>query len=165
MVAFAQDGERAWSDRGQKIVIRSLLFCTARKGLIVESMHAVLNHEKKSTIFAFWAHADVAEVRRGGGLFVGFEGVASYHHFCLLSGSQNHVYDAGPQSLEIYATILGEDRARKLAECELVLEPPAIQVLVQKCGSVMFNWSPDERRYVADLKVDQVSYSDLLGDR
>ena len=148
LIAFVQDGK----EKTTKIVIRALLFSTAQRGSIVENMYAVISRETTSVTLAYWAYGETSGLQRGGGLFVGREGVAVYHHFTLLRAGYSHSYQAGPHTLQIFANVLRTDATQKLAECSIKLDESMVKILNDKGGGVMFNWNPNTSDYVADPK-------------
>lgn len=144
MVAFVHEGE------SPKIVLRSMLFSTAQRGNVVENMHATLQRENTTLTLAFWGYGETTVLQRGGGLFVGREGVALYHHFTLLSARHSHTLQSGPHTLRIFATVLGDDGPQRLSECTIELTDDMVKMLNEKSGGVMFNWNPNNNAYSPD---------------
>src|SRR5437773_118758 len=58
-----------------KVFLRTLLFATARRGRVVESMHVALSRNETQQNFNIWVYGDEKLVR-GSGLFVGETGIA-----------------------------------------------------------------------------------------
>ena len=152
MIALVQDDTEAWSDRCQKVVIRAMLFSTSRRGQVIENLHAVLQHESTSAPLALWAYGETTALQRGGGLFVGPEGLAVYHHFCLLYDAQIHEYRSGPLMLTIFATVLGRKQLVRLADCTVELDDKLAAAVNSKNAGVMFNWNPESGEYVPEVK-------------
>ena len=72
IVGFAYDGATP------KIFLRFLLYSTARRGNIIESMHVTFLQGGKRTLFSFWGYGDDQKsLVRGSGLFVSQEGLRS----------------------------------------------------------------------------------------
>lgn len=158
MVAFVQDSE----EQVHNIVLRALLYCTADRGRVIENMYANLRHKTTTTTFAFWGYGET-NLSRGGGLFIGREGVAVNHHFVLLSKSTKYKYEAGDYTVEFFAEMVGEDQPHKLAEATVSLTEEMAQVLTNKTGGVMFNWNPNNRVYKADIQHRKVDLSGVIG--
>ncbi|MGH7717262.1 MAG: hypothetical protein ACREON_00250 [Gemmatimonadaceae bacterium] len=71
IVFFGPDGgSRPDGAPRPKVFLRSLLFCTAQRGRIVESMCATLRRGESSQIFNIWVYGD-GPLARGSGLHVG----------------------------------------------------------------------------------------------
>jgi len=100
-----------------KVYIRTLLFRTAKRGHVIESLHAVLLDGSARRSFGIWVHGDDSLVR-GSGLFVGERGVASAHHFLLPDGV-DHQFEPGRCTVEIYVTTLGSRKAHRLWALQL----------------------------------------------
>jgi hypothetical protein len=155
MIVLCQDGDYP---PVHKIVIRSLLYCTADRGRVVETMYGVLRQGAESTAFAFWSYG-ISQLERGGGLFVGREGVAINHHFVLLSKSDPFKFAEGEYVVEVFATMVGDKNPYKLAESSITLTGEMTGLLNGKTGGVMFNWNPATTSYSPELQAAKV---DLL---
>jgi hypothetical protein len=77
-----------------KIYLRALIFATAKRGRIIESMYATLYHDETRQNFHVWVYGNDA-LSRGSGLFVGETGVAANHHFLTSRRDQPFVFSAG----------------------------------------------------------------------
>ena len=138
MISLVQDGLGGL----QKTVIRSLIYCTSRRGQVIENLYATLSHDGTSTLFGFWSYGENTSTQRGGGLFVGREGVALYHHFVLLSKADSFAYEPGEYQLEVFAIPLGEKAGRKVAGVRLNITEDFARGLNGKELGMMFNWNP-----------------------
>jgi hypothetical protein len=139
-----------------KLFVRTLLYCPAHRGAVVENMYAVLRNGNKSTTFAFWSHGE-KDLVRGSGLYVGREGVALNHHFVLLSRSATCDFEAGKQVLEIFALQVGDLGPRRLAEAAFSLTEEMANALNLKAAAVWFNWNPQEASYTAEIESNPVT--------
>ncbi len=132
--------------RVPKIVARALLYCTADRGAVVESMYAVIRQGEHSQSLGFWGYAEHTQVLRGGGLFVGREGVAVYHHFVSLDNTPFQL-TAGDATIEIFATVLGSKSPHKLSTATVTLTEDVANLLNSKFGDAMFNLDPQSAGY------------------
>src|SRR3546814_91424 len=81
VVYFGPDGSRNEGLNGiPKIFFRGLLIADAKRGRIVESLYASLQHNESKQNFNVWVYGDEKLVR-GSGLFVGDTGIVANHHF------------------------------------------------------------------------------------
>src|SRR5215210_1514775 len=69
-------------DGEPKVFLRTLLYCTAKRGQILESMFVRVRRFESSQTFNIWVYGD-GPLARGSGLYVGQEGVTCNHHFLL----------------------------------------------------------------------------------
>lgn len=151
MMAFVHEGE------SPKIVMRSMLFSTAHRGNVVESLHATLQRETTTMTLAFWGYGETTVLQRGGGLFVGREGVALYHHFTTLPANFAHKFQPGSHTVRFFACLLGKDGPQCLIEATIELTEEMVKILNEKSGGVMFNWHPEDNRYLPDTTRRPVS--------
>ena len=76
IVAFAFEGPTP------KVFLRFLLYSTAQRGNVIESMYVVVVQGGKRLLYSFWGYGDSqASLVRGSGLFVSREGIAINHYF------------------------------------------------------------------------------------
>lgn len=66
----------------RKVFLRTLLYSTAKRGRIVESMWVKLRRGESAQTFNIWVYGD-SSLARGSGLHVGENGVVCNHHFLL----------------------------------------------------------------------------------
>lgn len=144
VMAFAHDGGDGTTP---KIFIRALLYCTADRGRIIETMYADLRHDDTAATFAFWGYGESTELVRGSGLFVGREGVALYHHFVLLTKDAFVEYKPGKYTIEVFASTVGNPTPQKLTAFSVVLSAESAELLNDQMGATMFNWNPQTGDY------------------
>ena len=76
MIFFGPDGGvRPGQKRRLKVILRTLLYSTARRGQTVESLHVNLQRGESKQNFSIWVYGDEKLVRESG-LFVPLEGIA-----------------------------------------------------------------------------------------
>jgi hypothetical protein len=64
VVFFGPDGSRFDSDKN-KIYLRTLLYSTAKRGHVVESLHVSLQRNESKQNFNIWVYGEKANLRRG----------------------------------------------------------------------------------------------------
>ena len=85
VVFFGPDGSQFEERRKNKIYLRSLLYSTAKKGQVLESLHVALHRNESKQNFNIWVYGEIGSLKRGSGLFIPQEGVTFDHHFLLPS--------------------------------------------------------------------------------
>ena len=111
LIHFGSDGGDH-EEPPPKIYLRTLLFSTSQRGLVVENMYVSLSHGEARQNFNFWVYGE-ERLARGSGLFVGPEGVVSNHHFLPPSDAWGFRFREGQYKLRVYVHLLG-DRTDKL---------------------------------------------------
>lgn len=135
-------------DGTQKIFLRTLLFSTSQKGQIIENMYIKIRRGESIQNFNIWGYSS-RPVIRGGGLFVGKEGVAEYHHFHLPNDGTLYDFLPGIYTLEIYASKLNSRKPSLLCSVQLSLSQEHSEVLNDKSqdAGIFFDWGPDSQTY------------------
>lgn len=134
----------------QKVYFRALLYSTAKRGQIVESMHVKIRRGESAQIFNIWVYGN-EKLARGSGLFVGEEGVTCNHHFLLPHDGTHFEFLAGDYIVEVYATLVGQKKSLMLANIRLSLTESYATILKTKDVGVYFDWGPDSARYYASI--------------
>lgn len=151
VIYFGPDGSRTSIELGSpKVFLRALIFATAKRGRIIESMHATLHHNEARQNFHVWVYGDDA-LSRGSGLFVGETGVAANHHFLTSRRDQPFVFSAGDYVLEVYAKLLGEGPPLKLLEQHVHVSEAEATALRDPRNGLYFDWGPDAGQYIAHV--------------
>lgn len=65
-----------------KIYLRTLLYSTAKRGQVLESLHISLQRNESKQNFNIWVYGEKGNLKRGSGLFVAQEGVTLIIIFC-----------------------------------------------------------------------------------
>jgi hypothetical protein len=148
VIYFGPDGGRAGKGAGSpKVYLRALIFATAKRGRIIESMHATLHHNEARQNFHVWVYGNEG-LSRGSGVFVGETGVAANHHFVTSRRDQPFVFSAGDYVLEVYAKLLGDTRPLRLLEQRLHVSEAEAAALRDPQNGLYFDWGPDAGRYI-----------------
>jgi hypothetical protein len=139
------------NDHNPKVYLRTLLFCTSKRGRVIESMHVSLARNETRQNFNIWVYGEERLVR-GSGLFVGESGISANHHF-LTPPDQNHFqFREGTYRLEVFAKLLGGNAPIKLFSQELTIQSEQ-GLAIQKPGvGLYFDWGPDSSTYIAHIE-------------
>lgn len=147
-----------------KVFFRALLFSTAQKGQLVESMFVRLSRGESSQNFTIWVYGDRSKLERGSGLYVGKEGVAKNHHFLLAPDQSAFAFQAGKHQLKVYASMVGRTQPFLLHEARLQLTAEHAKALEDRRHGVYFDWGPDARTYhsVLDARPDKFDWEPVV---
>lgn len=129
-----------------KVFLRSLLYCTAQRGRIVESMYITLRRGESSQTFSIWVYGD-GPLSRGSGLYVGHNGVVCNHHFLLPADGTSFQFLAGDYVLQVHATLVGGRAPILLSEVRLILPEHLSLRLEDGHSGAYFDWGPDSGNY------------------
>lgn len=152
VIYFGPDAPRAHNTLPPpKIYLRTLLFSTAKRGRVIESMHAALHRNESHQNFNIWVHGDNKLVR-GSGLFVGETGVAANHHFLTPKDGNSFQFLAGKYRLKIYARLLGDRKPRLMFDQELEISAKMAAQLSASESGLYFDWGPDSSRYMPHIE-------------
>src|SRR5712691_9141098 len=153
VIFFGPDNPRSRDEPPlPKVFLRTLLFATAKRGRVVESMHVALSRNETQQNFNIWVYGDERLVR-GSGLFVGETGIAVNHHFLTPRDGSSFRFTEGRYRMDVFARLLG-DRHRTLLFSQTLAEPD--------CG-LYFDWGPDSSRYLPHVdKRPPVPNEDVL---
>lgn len=131
-----------------KLFLRTLLYTTASKGRVVESMFLRVHHPYGTYIFEFWGHTESGKLTLGSGLFVGSTGVAADHHFNPRHDANQFVFASGEYRVEIVAALVGHTVPKKLMELTFWVNGQQSAELIQIFDVQLFLfWNADKRSY------------------
>ena len=168
VIFFGPDTPRAQSERPlPKIFLRTLLFSTARRGRVIESMHVALSRNETHQNFNIWVYGDEKLVR-GSGLFVGETGVAANHHFLAPNDGNAFAFTEGRYKLEVFARLLGDNDQTLLFSQTLEISRDTGTLLAEPGAGLYFDWGPDSSRYLPHVEKrppspDPGKFLELLG--
>ena len=133
-----------------KIFLRTLLYCTAKRGRIIESMYVKIRRGESVQNFNIWVYGDDS-LARGSGLFVGENGITCNHHFLLPKDGTQFDFFPGDYIVEVYTTLVGQSEILLMSKIKLYLsELHSLSMNQQKVG-VYFDWGPDSGKYQAHV--------------
>jgi hypothetical protein len=148
-VMFGPDGEH--HDGDPKIYLRSLLYSTAKRGLVIENMFVRLSRGEHRQNFPIWVLGN-EQLARGSGIFVGEQGVVANHHFLLPPDADKYVFKAGEYRLEVFARIVGASQAEPLWSNSLTISEGNAAKLAQPNNAIYFDWGPEANRYISGVR-------------
>lgn len=147
VVFFGPDGGLPNRGPRPKVYLRTLLYCTADRGHVIETMFVTLTRGGHSTTFDIWVYGD--PLVRGSGLFVGREGLNASHHF-LLRDDMEFRFDPGTYDLEVFINKVGQSKPQSLWRLSLVVSVEESQALAGQSG-LYFDWNPQTRTFEPHL--------------
>lgn len=134
-----------------KIFLRTLLFSTGKRGLVVENLFLRISEGTRSEEFSFWGYGE-RDLVRGSGIFVPEAGVVTYHHFNPLHTEKLFRFTQGRYTLELVAKVVAKKSLVSLRTIELDVPSGAYDTSIPRDRAIYFNWSPEERRYIASIE-------------
>src|ERR1700753_2963919 len=120
-----------------KIFLRTLLFSTGKRGLVVENLFLRVREGERSEEFSFWGHGD-KDLVRGSGLFVGETGVVTNHHFNPINSETLFPFTPGLYDLELVAKVVNRNRLITLSRISLNLPTWAFDSDIAPATAVFF---------------------------
>ncbi len=134
-----------------KVFLRALLYATADRGQIIQSMFVVLRRDGEPQTFGVWVYGDRDQLLRGSGLYVGKEGVSSNHHFLLSDGVQ-YEFRAGTHQLEVFAATAHQTKPHRLWSLPIELSEEQAAAIRKDGAGIYFDWDPTRRRFDAHIE-------------
>ena len=131
-----------------KVYLRTLLFCTAKRGRIIENMYVTLSRNEMRQNFNIWVHGERDKLVRGSGLFVGETGVSANHHFLIPDDANSFAFLPGTYRLEVFAHLLGDRNRKILFTQQLEIPREIAEQLNGTETGLYFDWGPDAGRYL-----------------
>jgi hypothetical protein len=145
VVFFGPDGSRFDSDKN-KIYLRTLLYSTAKRGQVLESLHVSLHRNESKQNFNIWVYGEKGNLKRGSGLFVAQEGVTFDHHFLLPEDGANFQFLSGTYTLVVSAKLVSEKTKTLMIITLAISESQATQLSEPNTG-IYYDWGPDQQAY------------------
>lgn len=152
IIFFGPDSPRSKRDGPlPKVFLRTLLFATAKRGRIIESLHVALSRNETHQNFNIWVYGNDKLVR-GSGLFVGETGVEANHHFLAPRDASSFRFIEGRYQLEVFARLLGDKKQIRLFAQTLAISKELAASLAEPNVGVYFDWGPDSSLYLPYAK-------------
>jgi hypothetical protein len=143
-IYFGPDGG---DKKSSKIYIRSLLYSTSQRGIVIENMYVRVSRGQAKQSFSIWVHGTNSGLTRGSGLFVGQQGVAVPHHFLLPPDADNFEFGSGEYLIEVFIKSVGVEEAKKMFETTLAIDKDEAVALKDKNVGIYFDWGPHSNKY------------------
>lgn len=150
-VIFFGPDSSSKNDQNPKIYLRTLLFCTAKRGRIIESLHVSLTRNESRQNFSIWVYGEERLVR-GSGLFIGETGIVANHHFLTPPDQNSFRFIEGKYRLQVFAKLLGDKKPMHLFSQELVIETHFGEALGEPGVGLYFDWGPEASRYLPHIE-------------
>ena len=104
-----------------KVFLRTLLYSSAKRAQILESMYVTLRRRESVQTFNIWVYGDTGRLLRGSGLRVSEDGLAADHHFVLPNDGTHFVFLPGEYVLEVHAILVSSPQALLMSTTRLQL--------------------------------------------
>lgn len=147
-VYFGPDG----GEKGiSKIYLCSLIYSTSKRGIVLENLYARLKRGETQQNFNIWVYG-VKDLKRGSGLFIAQEGIATNHHFLAPSEVGSFDFSAGDYKLEVFGKVVGIEGVSLLSSIDLKIDSREADKLRQADHGIYFDWGPDAGRYQTKIE-------------
>jgi len=140
-----------------KIYLRMLLFSTAKRGRVIESMHVALRRNETHQNFNVWVYGERGKLMRGSGLFIGETGISADHHFLAPKDGSSFRFTEGHYTLHVFAHLLGDQKPIRLFAQTLDISRDVASALEEQGAGLYFDWGPDSSRYLPHVEKRQPS--------
>jgi hypothetical protein len=147
-IFFGPDVSRGSETSSPKIYLRVLLYGTAKRGRVIESLFVELTRNESKQTFPVWVYGD-AQLVRGSGLMVGENGISTNHHFLTLRDGADYQFGEGTYQLEVFAKLLNVKTPKRLLSQRLEITAEHATQLKRPHTGVYFDWLPKASRYLA----------------
>lgn len=139
---FVRDGP----DGRFKIVVTALLYNTARRGQVVESMSIKLIRDDSVTTFGEWIYWEGDKVHLGG-VKIGEEGRTLFDHFLLSDVIHSFNFTPGKYLLKIYALQVGTKAPTELFKTEFIMDTETAETIKPGGYGFALLWNQDTQSY------------------
>jgi len=156
VIFFGPDGSKFDSSKN-KIYLRTLLYSTAKRGQVLESLHISIHRNESKQNFNIWVYGEKGNLKRGSGLFIPQEGVTYDHHFLLPEDGANFSFNSGSYKLAVIAKLVGSPICHELASINLTINEVQAAQLTEPNTGIYFDWGPDQQSYHShiDTRLDK----------
>ena len=142
MVFFGPDaGDKSMS----KVFLRTLLYSTGKRGVVLEHLFVRLRRGETQQNFNLWVYGD-KDLVRGSGLYVAQEGFATNHHFFTPTDVEGFRFAAGDYEICVFGKVVGKKATQLLYRVHLSLTLEE-SIKLSKEHGVFFDWGQDSGRY------------------
>jgi len=144
-----------------KIYLRTLLFCTAKRGRVIESMYVTLRRNESRQNFGIWVNGN-DRLSRGSGMFVGETGVVANHHFLTPRDDNAFSFLEGTYHIEVFAKLVDEKHSRSLFSHSLLVTSEQSKTLQGSQSGIYFDWGPDAGKYQSHVEAKRSKEHDEM---
>ena len=135
-----------------KIHFRMLLYSTAHKGKVLESLYITLDRGETRQNFNTWLYGTQNDLVRGSGLFIPYDGVNISHAFFLpRDGSEFH-FLPGDYEVKIFAKLVNQKKVKRLSAISLSISNEQSEKLETEGAELHFDWGPGQANYYSHLE-------------
>ena len=134
-----------------KVVVGTIMFSTGKRGHILESMFIKLRRSETTQTFSRWVYGN-SNNARASGLYIGVEGVTGNHHLLIPSDGTQYQFLPGEYELEVYGSLVNRKSSILLKKVLVSLTSEEANALNHREVDIMFNWSPETRKYRSETK-------------
>ncbi len=146
-----------------KVFLRTLLYCTSKRGQIVENMFVRLRRGQTAQTFNIWIYGDNS-LERGSGLYVGESGVVCNHNFLVPNDGTQFDFLPGDYYLEVFVSLVSRRSPNLLSQLHLALTDAESSAIREGKAGVVFDWGPDSGKYHSRISFRSESELDMLSD-
>ncbi|MFA8440829.1 hypothetical protein [Yoonia sp.] len=144
-----------------KVFLRTLLYSTAKRGIVLEHLFIRLRRGETQQNFNVWVYGD-KDLVRGSGLFVSQEGMATNHHFLTPTDIRGFDFAAGDYELEVFGKVVGKRKTLLLSTIRLSLDAHEAEQLRNDDSGIYFDWGPDAGSYQKTIENRRSKSSNFL---
>jgi hypothetical protein len=138
-----------------KVFLRTLLYSTAKRAQLLESMYVTLRRGESVQTFNIWVYGDSKPLVRGSGLRVSEDGMAANHHFVLPKDGTHFIFLPGEYIVEVHAMLVNSHQPLLMSKTHLHLSQEQAAAIANGSG-VYFDWGPDSKSYHAHIDSPRV---------
>lgn len=150
LIFFGPDGTTG----PPKIFLRALLFATAKRTLIIESLFVKLHRGETTRVFNVWTYGERDLLVRGSGLSVPPEGTPLNHHFLLPRDATMFDFLPGDYKLEVFASVVGDRWPSLLFREQLsITDEQGMELEGSSSAGVSYDWEPENSSYFAHVEL------------
>ncbi len=159
VIYFGPDSK---SSKLNKIYMRFLLFSTAKRGRIIESLFVRLSRSETSQCFPIWVYGEES-LKRGSGLFIPYSGLTLNHHFLLPSDGTAFKFLPGAYTINLLASMVGEKKHKCLLTVVIDLSNNEANELREGDKGIYYDLGYASKKYTSHVrKIENDTYEEML---
>jgi len=146
-----------------KVFFRALLYSTAKKGQVLESLYITVQRDEAIQNFSIWVYGDKRNLKRGSGLFIPQEGLVFDHHFLMVKEKDEYIIRSGSYNIKIYAKQAGRGKTILLYSVVIQISEKEEDELRKTNNGIYFDWCPELQQYKSHIEDKQLSNNEVVG--